>query len=77
MTIHRIGRRLECGEKKTSLNYDFIMDSWRVTLVPTGYGIFSGVVLALPFPYNYLTVINSFMVGVIEIHVGALIGMHS
>jgi len=38
-----------------------------VTLVLTGYGIFSGVVLALPFPYNYLMVINGFMVGFIEI----------
>ncbi len=42
-----------------------------VTLVLTGYGIFSGVVLDLPFPYNYLIVINSFMIGVIEIFVGA------
>ena len=48
-----------------------------VTLVLTGYGIFSGVVLALPFPYNYLMVINSFMVGVLEIYVDALIDMHS
>ena len=48
-----------------------------VTLVLTGYGIFSGVVLDLPFPYNYLIVINSFMVGVVEIFVGALIDMHS
>jgi len=47
------------------------------TLVLTGYGIFSGVVLALPFPYNYLMVINSFMLGVLEIYVGALIDMHS
>jgi len=29
-----------------------------LTLVLTGYGIFTGVVLALPFPYNYLTVIK-------------------
>ena len=48
-----------------------------VTLVLTGCGIFSGVVLDLPFPYNYLMVINSFMVGVIEIYVGVLIDMHS
>ena len=48
-----------------------------VTLVLTGYGIFTGVVLDLPFPYNYLMVINSFMVGVLEIYVGALIDMHS
>ena len=48
-----------------------------VTLVLTGYGIFTGVVLALPFPYNYLMVINSFMLGFIEIYVGALIDMHS
>jgi hypothetical protein len=48
-----------------------------VTLVLTGYGIFSGVVLALPLPYNYLMVINSFMVGVLEVYVGALIDMHS
>ena len=48
-----------------------------VTLALTGYGIFTGVVLDLPFPYNYLMVINSIMVGVIEIYVGALIDMHS
>jgi len=48
-----------------------------VTLILTGYGIFSGVVLALPFPYNYLIVINSFMVAVLEIYAGALIDMHS
>jgi len=48
-----------------------------VTLVLTSYGMFSGVVLALPFSYNYLMVINSIMVGVLEIYVGALIGMHS
>ena len=48
-----------------------------VTLILTGYGIFAGVVLDFPFPYNYLIVINSFMVGVIEIYVGALINMHS
>jgi len=48
-----------------------------LTLVLTGYGIFTGVVLALPFPYNYLIVINSCMIGVVEIFVGALIDMHS
>ena len=48
-----------------------------VTLVLTGYGIFTSVVLALPFPYNYLMVINSFMIGILEIYVGALIDMHS
>jgi len=48
-----------------------------VTLVLTGYDIFSGVVLALPFLYNYLMVINSFMLGFLEIYVGALIDMHS
>lgn len=47
------------------------------TLVLTGYGIFSGVVLTIPFPYNYLLVINSCMVGIIEIFVGALIDMHT
>ena len=48
-----------------------------LTLVLTGYGIFTGVVLTLPFPYNYLIAINSTMIGVIEIFVGALIDMHS
>ena len=48
-----------------------------LTLVLTGYGIFSGVVLAVPFPYNYLIVINSTMTGIIEIFVGALIDMHA
>ena len=48
-----------------------------LTLVLTGYGIFTGVVLTLPFPYNYLMVMNSCMSGVVEIFVGALIDMHS
>ena len=48
-----------------------------VTLVLTGYGIFTGVVLALPFPYNILIVINSAMIGIIEIFVGALIDMRA
>jgi len=48
-----------------------------LTLVLTGYGIFTGVVLTLPFPYNYLMVINSTMIGIIEIFVGALIDMHA
>lgn len=40
-----------------------------LTLVLTGYGILTGVVLDLPFPYNILIVINSAMIGVIEIFV--------
>ena len=48
-----------------------------LTLVLTGYGILSGVVLILPFPYNYLLVINSAMIGIIEIFVGALIDIYA
>ena len=48
-----------------------------LTLVLTGYGIFTGVALAVPFPYNILIVINSAMIGIIEIFVGALIDMHA
>ena len=48
-----------------------------LTLVLTGYGIFTGVVLAVPFPYNILIVINSAMIGIVEIFVGALIDMHA
>ena len=48
-----------------------------LTLVLTGYGIFTGVVLTLPFPYNILIVINSVMIGIVEIFVGALIDMHA
>ena len=48
-----------------------------LTLVLTGYGIFTGVVLTLPFPYNVLVVINSIMIGIVEILVGALIDMHA
>ena len=48
-----------------------------LTLVLTGYGVFAGIVLALPFPYNILIVINSAMIGVVEIFVGALIDMHA
>jgi len=47
-----------------------------LTLVLTGYGIFTGVALDLSFPYNILIVINSVMTGVVEIFVGALIDMH-
>ena len=38
---------------------------------------FTGVALALPFPYKILIVINSAMIGIIEIVVGALIDMHA
>ena len=48
-----------------------------LTLVLTGYGIFTGVVLTSPFPYNILIVINSAMTGIVEIFVGALIDMHA
>ena len=48
-----------------------------LTLVLTGYGIFTGVVLAVPFPYNILIVINSIMTGIVEILVGALIDIHA
>ena len=68
---------LSVEKRRPPLTTIFLWIAGVVTLVLTGYGIFSGVVLALPFPYNYLTVINSFMVGVLEIYVGALIDMHS
>ena len=48
-----------------------------LTLVLTGYGIFTGVVLAVPFPFNYLIIINSAMIGIVEMFVGALIDMHA
>jgi len=48
-----------------------------VTLALTGYAIFTHGALDLPFPYNYLLPINSTLMGVIEIFVGALIDMHS
>jgi hypothetical protein len=48
-----------------------------LTLVLTGYGIFTGVALTLPFPYNILIVINSAMIGIVEIFVGALIDMYA
>ena len=48
-----------------------------LTLVLTGYGIFTSVVLDILFPYNILIVINSTMVGIVEILVGALIDMHA
>ena len=64
-------------ERRPPLTTVLLWIAGAVTLVVTGYGIFTGVVLDLPFPYNYLIVINSFMVGVLEIYVGALIDMHS
>jgi len=39
--------------------------------------VFADVIPTLPFPYNYLLVINSTMIGIIEIFVGALIDMHA
>ena len=64
-------------KRRPPLTTIFLWIAGVLTLVLTGYGIFSGVVLALPFPYNILTVINSAMIGIIEIFVGALIDMHS
>ena len=57
--------------KRPPLTTILLLIAGAVTLVLTGYGIFSGVVLAFPFPYNYLMVINSIMIGVVEIYVGA------
>ena len=48
-----------------------------LTHILTGYGIFAGVVLTLPFPYNIRVAINSAMTGIIEIFVGALLDMHA
>ena len=48
-----------------------------LTRVLTGYGIFTDAALTLPFPYNILIVINSVMIGIVEIFVGALIDMHA
>ena len=76
-TIHKGGVRLECREKKTSFNYNFLMGFWSCNSCSDRICIFTGVALTIPFPYNILTVINSAMIGVIEIFVGALIDMHS
>jgi len=68
---------LSVEKRRPPLTTIFLWIVGAVTLVLTGYGIFSGVVLDIPFPYNYLVVINSTMIGIIEIFVGALIDMHA
>jgi len=68
---------LSVEKRRPPLTTIFLWIVGVLTLVLTGYGIFTGVVLTLPFPYNYLLVINSCMIGVVEIFVGALIDMHS
>jgi len=68
---------LSLEKRRPPLATFFLWIVGAVTLVLTGYGIFSGVVLDLPFPYNYLVVINSVMTGIVEIFVGALIDMHT
>jgi len=68
---------LSLEKRRPPLTTIFLWIVGVLTLVLTGYGIFTGVVLTLPFPYNYLIVINSTMIGVVERFVGALIDMHS
>ena len=64
-------------KRRPPLTIFFLWIVGALTLVLTGYGIFAGVALTLPFLYNILILINSTMVGVVEIFVGALIGMHA
>jgi len=68
---------LSVEKRRPPLATIFLWIVGALTLVLTGYGIFAGVALDLPFPYNILIVINSVMVGVVEIFVGALIDMHA
>jgi len=68
---------LSVEKRRPPLTTIFLWVVGVVTLVLTGYGIFAGVVLAVPFPFNYLIIINSAMIGVIEIFVGALSDMHA
>ena len=71
------GENLSVEKRRPPLTTIFLWIVGVLTLVLTGYGIFTGVVLALPFPYNILIVINSAMIGIVEIFVGALIDMHT
>ncbi|UCE16736.1 MAG: hypothetical protein JSV12_03810 [Candidatus Bathyarchaeota archaeon] len=64
-------------KRRPPLTTIFLWTVGVLTLVLTGYGIFTGVVLDVPFPYNVLIVINSTMIGIVEIFVGALIDMHA
>ena len=68
---------LSIEKRRPPLTAIFLWIIGVLTLVLTGYGIFTGVVLAVPFPYNILIVINSTMIGIVEIFVGALIDMHT
>jgi len=68
---------LSVEKRRPPLATIFLWIVGALTLVLTGYGILTGVVLTLPFPYNILIVINSAMTGIVEIFVGALIDMHA
>ena len=68
---------LSVEKRRPPLTTIFLWTVGVVTLVLTGYGVFTGVVLILLFPYNILIVINSIMIGIIEIFVGAPIDMHA
>jgi len=68
---------LSLEKRRPPLTTIFLWIVGVLTLVLTGYGIFTGVVLTIPFPYNILIVINSSMIWIVEIFVGALIDMHS
>ena len=61
---------LSVEKRKPPLTTIFLWIAGAVTLVLTGYGVFTGVVLTMPFPYNILIVINSAMIGIVEIFVG-------
>ena len=68
---------LSVEKRRPPLTTIFLWIVGVLTLVLTGYGIFTGVALALPFPYNILIVINSAMIGIVEIFVGALIDTYA
>jgi len=56
--------RLCMQKRRPPLTTIFLWIVGVLTLVLTGYGIFTGVVLTLPFPYNILIVTNSAMIGI-------------
>jgi len=68
---------LSVEKRRPPLTTIFLWIAGVVTLALTGYAIFTHVPLDLPFPYNILIVINSTMIDIIEIFVGALIDMHA
>ena len=68
---------MSAEKRRPPLTTIFLWIVGALTLVLTGYGIFTGVALDLPFPWDVLVVVHSAMIGVIEIFVGALIDMHA